>query len=139
MTWTCRSDPAQVEPSGRQEVAEFPLGAFSCAQRDQHVQIAAGQVLMLGAGRQAVRDQAFHENQSSRLLHRSTTVLQDRLAARVIPVMHHALEQVYVTTRRYGNEEITFDEFTAASQGRLESGPGLFDHRRLVEQDTLGC
>src|SRR6185369_5962504 len=112
-------DRGQSETALVEQFAVLPLGAFEPAGPAEHIQITQRVRLVLLRCRRRLRHQPFGQQQLAVAWQRLATVLEYRDAARIIPVMDHALEDDRIRDCRNGFEEIARYKFDAIADTDL--------------------
>ena len=109
---TGRKKARHAESCMREQRPVLPLSSFATSHSHEHVdveQLCFCRLLI-------VEDHAFDNEQPGRGRHSLTTRVEDSAAGIIIPVVKHALEEVYIEAVRQIAEKIACDKRRPASE-----------------------
>src|SRR5258708_2081143 len=94
-----------------QELAILSLATFAATCHDEHIEISHEGAPVERVSFYSRREHLFEQKKSGAFRHGCSAVLENRAAHLVIPVVHHAFEDICVRSRGNGLEEIAVDDF----------------------------
>ena len=94
-----------------QDLIILSLAAFAATRHDEHVKIGHKDAPVERDSFNSRREHLFEQKKSGAFRHDCGAVLENCAAHLVVPVVHHAFENICVRSRGHGLEEIAVDDF----------------------------